>query len=355
MRWLFGGDLHKREKDITTIEGYVKCCNAVERKLIDKCKELSIDNFVSMGDWFDKGYGLDVAAGLSDYDMELEFSRVVKGNFYGLIGNHIRLNMDSNPELHLIQPHPVYKSRFGTVRTEQIIKTPDTLRDGTVQISFMHHKKDVSDVLAYKPVREPWATYHIALFHTPSIVPSQHLVGTGFEYHASPNTKIAEALDGVDLAIVGDIHKPLGKFIINRPNGQTTMIVPGSLTNTDASEENRHSMVMLPLIDVDAESNVSIQFVNFDLMTNMLTFKRKNLEKTRDKLKSLRGKAVENLYEPEEIIGVISSADETYTSLNAFMKAQGYTDMDRQLIRQVLNDPEDLGKLIEISTANSEM
>lgn len=344
----FAGDLHKRPKDITTIEGYVECTISVQRKLMQAIKDLRLDYFISLGDWYDKGYSSDVSSGLADYDIDIEMSNILKGNFYGLIGNHIRLNMDSNPELHIIQPHPVYKSRRACFREEQIMKTPDILRVGNVQISFMHHKKDVNDVHAYKPTRRDWAKYHIALFHTPSIVPNAQLIHTNYGYNASSNSSIGETLQGVDLAIVGDIHNPIGQFEVHTPTGNLTMIVPGSLTNTDASLQNRHEFILMPIITVEDDDSVKVEYYHFDLLTNLLTFKQKNVEASREKLKSLRGKAVKSLHESDDIVAVLGRSENAYTSLNAFMQAQQYTDVDKQLIRHVLNKPDDLDGLVRI-------
>ena len=58
---LFAGDLHKRAKDITTIEGYVNCNIAVQSALIEEIEKRNIDYFVSLGDWYDKGYIGDVS------------------------------------------------------------------------------------------------------------------------------------------------------------------------------------------------------------------------------------------------------------------------------------------------------
>jgi len=343
-RILLGTDLHKRARDISTIEGYVECTTAVQMDLMKTCTELGVTHFFHVGDWYDKGYTVDIAASLTDYDLDIKMSELLNGNFYGVIGNHLRLGMDSNPELHLIQPHDTYKSRRATSRQHQIIKTPDILRIGDVQISFMHHKKDVKDAMQYRPYREEWAKYHIALFHTESVVPSAQLAGTNYAYHALPSAKLARVLDGVDLAIVGHIHKPLGQFVV----GNTTMIVPGSLTNTDAGEAERHTMVNLPVIEINDDSTVAVSYRPFNLKTNMLTFKKKNIEKSQERLKSLRGKAVADLHDPEEIVTLLSNPETTYTSLNAYMQAQGYTDMDKKLIRQVLHDPLDIEKLISI-------
>lgn len=347
IKLLFGGDLHKLPKDKTTIEGYADCTQAVQASLMDIIRQREIDYFVSLGDWYDKGYGGDTAASHADTDYDIEMSKLLNGKFYGLIGNHIRLRMDSNPELMLIQPHEYYRSRRRVKRTEQIIKTPEVLRIGDVQISFMHHNKDAEDCLPYKPTRQDWAKYHIALFHTLSVIPSARLMETGYSYGAVSNTKIGQTLEGVDLAIVGDCHKPLGQFQINTPTGVTTMIVPGSLTNTDASEINRHHVIMLPLISIDEESRVTLAYERFDLHTNLLTFKQKNVERNMEKLRSLQGKAVEKLHEDTPLTAVVEKGQNVYASLNLFMESQNYTSTDKTLVKSILKDPADLNKLVE--------
>lgn len=344
---MFAGDLHKRSKDITTIEGYVECTNRVQHALMEDIKSLGVDCFVSLGDWYDRGYAVDVAASLADYDIDIEMSRLLGGRFYGLIGNHIRLNMDSNPELHIIQPHPVYKSRRPVIRKEQIMKTPTVLRVDDVQISFLHHRKDAAGALDYRAARAEWAKYHIALFHTPYIVPASRLADTDYGYSTSHTSKISQALEGVDLAIVGDIHNPLGSFVVPNVTGNTTMIVPGSLTNTDASVRNRHSMIMIPVLDIQG-GTVSVSYHNFDLQVNRLTFKQKNVEASKERLKTLRGKSVQDLHDPRDIAAVLGSPESIYLSLNAFMQAQGYSDVDRRLVQHVLDRPEDIEELVNI-------
>lgn len=345
---LLGGDLHKRPVDISTIEGYVECNYAVQQSLIDLIKEMLIDYFISLGDWYDKGYASDVSASLVDYDLDLEMRRILKGNFYGLIGNHVRLNMDSNPELHLIQPHPYLTSRRKTRRKEQILKTPEILRIRDVQISFQHYSMAKEKVIQYKPTREPWAKYHIALFHTPLIVPNAQLSQTAYGYNVSSNGSIAETLENVDLAIVGDIHKPIGRFIVNGATRSTVMIIPGSLTNTDAGEANRHTAISMPLIKISKDSEVQLKFVLFDLKTNLLTFKPKTNNINKEKIKTLRGNAVDELYEATDVVSALGNYEETIMSLNAFLNSKGYTTKDKKLIKSVLSNPSDLEALIGI-------
>lgn len=352
-RILIGNDLHKRMKDLTTIRGYIEGCRLVETDIISACKELGCTHFFSLGDWFDKGYGSDVAAALTHTDIDRDLYDAVNGNLYGVIGNHIKIRMDSNPELFLIQPHPVYRSRHPVNRKEQILKTPKDLILNGVQIHFMHWNKDAEDAYDYKAMINPDCHYHIGLYHTEYIIPSSMLMGVGMTEHHD-NTKISNALEHIDLAIVGHIHKPLGSFVINKNDGTTTtMIVPGSLTNTDAGEISRHEYVDMPLIDIDENGKVTLSYHRQSLHTEVLTFMKKNIsEDTREKLKSLRGNTKETLYGELEQTSFIGESS-GFISLNSFMKQQGYTAGDKSLIRTVINDPDNLDELLRIYKEDS--
>lgn len=345
---LLGGDLHKKWKDISTILGYTKVCRETQLDLINLIKELEATHFISIGDWFDSGYGSDVAAALTHTDIDREMAALLKGNFYGLIGNHIRIRMDSNPELFLIQPHSVYKSRHKVVRDYQIMKTPDDLILNGVQFHFMHWRKEAESARDYKALINKDCHFHIGLYHSEYMVPSTYLHGMGMMDAVNDTSAISSALEGIDIAIVGHIHKPLGSFQIHKMDGKiTTMIVPGSLTNTDAGELSRHHEVKLPLIDIDDDGTVSLSYVDFKLRTDELTFMKKTIsDDSREKLKSLKGNNMETLYGELEAASFIG--DTRFISLNSFMKEQGYTSGDKNLIRTVINSPDDLDSLVNI-------
>lgn len=343
----FAGDLHRRPKDITTVLGYMVANNAVTESLEKLVVEEELSHFVSLGDWYDKGYDASVPHALSHVDDDRRLSDLLQGNLYGLIGNHIRLGMDASPELHIIQPHPLYKSRVKIHRNEQIMKTPDTLMIGSVQISFLHHRIEYESVEQYKPKREAGVTYHIALFHTSKIIPTAQLVGTNYAYNASPNSAIARTLEGVDLAIVGDVHDALGMFRFN----ETTMIVPGSLTNTDSAESGRHHFINLPIITIHDDSKVTLKFKEFYLHTNLITFKPKVESEANSKLQSKRGKTIEDLYPQENATHTVLS--QGIHNLNDFMLQQNYTDVDKQLVRSVMTNAEDLKTLVKIFRGGS--
>ena len=168
-RILFANDLHKRSADISTIKGYRNVTIKVQYALMDLCVKLGITKFIHIGDWYDKGYQTSSTspvkeAGL-DARIDMEMKELLKGEFYGVIGNHIRLEYISNPELLLIQPNDMYKLDTENINIkEQIIKTPKVLTVNGVDIHFMHNLPRESSILQYKPDIRPEAKYNIGLF-----------------------------------------------------------------------------------------------------------------------------------------------------------------------------------------------
>ena len=348
-RFMLAGCLHKRHKDITTIEGYSDCTRAVQTALMEELKKNNCDGFISLGDWYDKGYGTEVMSSLDDTDIDRKMAEQLNGNFFGVIGNHIRLNLDTNPELFLIQPHDKFKTRRKVDRKEQIIKTPEYLFYNGVQISFMHYNQYAHSAVDYTPTRLNEAKYHIALFHTPYVIPSTELYKVQMQYEASSNTTIEQCLKDVDLAIVGDIHKPLGQFDIKHSNGRvTTMIVPGSLTNTNAGLGSRHDYVNIPIIEISDKGTVKVEYLDFYLHTNLLTFKNKEANVADEKLKSIRGNTVPSLYDRDQASIVDTLKDERVSlSLNLFMRQQGYTKYDVDIVNCVINDPNNINAMLK--------
>lgn len=348
-RFLFGGDLHKKAIDPPNIVGYVNCAIQVQKAIMHTCEKYKCDGFIHLGDWYDRGYVSDVPASLSDVELDREMRSFLHGEFYGLIGNHIRLKMDSNPELFLIQPHPILKSRRHAQRDYQIIKTPDKLKIGTVQISFMHCGPSKEKLLDFIPSRDDDTTYHICLFHTPHIVPNQQLQQAGLRINTYTMSDIGTVLKGVDLAICGDIHKPIGMFTVSHLFGTTTMIVPGSLTNTDAGKLNRHSSVKLPMVTINDDNSVKLEFVDFDLKTNMLEFKleeRKEAAKN-EKLDGIRAGRKKIVYSSGDNLISIDASPSAYTLYNLVQRL-GYSMQDKEMITSILNEPLDIDKLVSI-------
>lgn len=338
------GDLHKRPKDITTIKGYTSCCDTVQDSLITMIEDLGITHFISLGDWYDKGYVDDIASALADVSREERMSRMLNGNFYGVIGNHIRLKMDSNPELMLIQPHPIIKSRKPVSRTEQVIKTPDHIIIGGVQISLVHNKPGIESVEEYYIRRVPGVKFHIACVHDSKFIPNSMAEKAGLYASESTNTQLARTLKEVDLCIAGDIHTPLGLFDISP---KTKMYVPGSLTNTNAGMKGRHSSINIPILKIDDEAGTySISFHEFDLHLNMVTFNLKN--KSDDKLTTTRGNTLKSLYADDMSTAIATNGSSMPFLLSEFMSSQSYTSCDKKLVSCTVRKPDDINSLIKL-------
>lgn len=344
---MLAGDLHKRMRDGKIIN-YTRANFLVQTDLMKAIDDLGITHFISLGDWFDRGYGSDVAAALTHTDIDREMSLRLKGNFYGLIGNHIRLRMDSNPELFLIQPHPTLVSRHSIARDYQVIKTPDSLRLGPIQFCFAHYSQYAENALDYKVLLDPAAKYHIGLYHTEKIIPSTQLADLNMYANLSMNSQIAAALEGVDLAIVGHIHKKIGTFNISTQTRDVTMIIPGSLSNTDSGLVSRHDSIDIPIIETDDEADTfSISYYTQSLHTDILQFLHDDTEESqRVKLKSLQGNSVETLYSDFESVSFTGSGE--FLSLNRFFEQQGYTPGDKKMIKHVIHNPEDIITLLSI-------
>jgi len=341
---LFGTDLHKKNKDFTTIAGYMEATLAIEQDIIKFCEEKAVDAFIETGDWYDGGYGSSVGTALSHIELDRKLSDVVHGNFYGCIGNHILRNMDSNPELNLIQPSASIPTKDPVHRETPIIRTPNSVMFGSLQVSLMHFNPRSDCAAAYAPIRDEAASYHIAVYHTEKVVPNS-LMKEMNGYIVTQQNDIEFATRGVDFAIVGHIHKPLGFATIQHVDGtQTCLYVPGSLANTEVSSAI-HDSVKLPLVTVD-DDNITIEYVEFSLHTEMCTFEKKRSKTEEEKLNSLRGKSSANLYE-EVIEQTISDETMKYMSLQLFMEQNGYTSNDMSLVKLVRSTPEDLERMVD--------
>lgn len=269
-RILFVSDLHKRDCDFTTIAGYTKAVDAVQRDLLSFIREKGITHLVSLGDWYDKGYR-SINRSNNDRNFDEDLSRAVNGNFYICLGNHFFLERDNNPEMYLIQPSQYYKPTQPIYATQPVIRAVPSLRIGPVQISFFHYSKENKH---YVQERDPDVKLHIGVYHDEVVIPTQQREDGGVR-----GTTFTSTLDSVfaniDLAITGHIHRPLGKFDVHT-NGRTIpMIVPGSMCITTSAAADLHTEVQLPVVEITDEGNISCSLFTFDTHANLLRFYKK--------------------------------------------------------------------------------
>lgn len=269
-RILFVSDLHKRDCDFSTIAGYTKAIDAVQRDILSFIKQRGITHLVSLGDWYDKGYR-SINRSNNDRNFDEDLSRAVNGNFYICLGNHFFLERDNNPEMYLIQPSENYRPSQPIYATSPVIRAVPNLRIGPVQISFFHYSKSNKDYIAE---RDPEVKYHIGVYHDDTVVPTKQRNDAGFR-----GTTVTSYMDNVfaniNLAIVGHIHTPLGVFNIQSRGRELPMIVPGSLAITASGSNNLHTDVNLPVVEISDEGKVSCSLYTFDLHANLLRFYKK--------------------------------------------------------------------------------
>lgn len=269
-RILFVSDLHKRDCDFTTIQGYTNAVDAVQRDLLLFIKKAGITHLISLGDWYDKGYR-SINRHSNDRNLDEEFSRAVNGNFYICLGNHFFLERDNNPEMYLIQPHNLYRPTNAIYAQHQIIRAPDHIQIGGVRISLFHYSKKNK---SYHVDLDPSVTYHIGVYHDEVVVPSYVQKDAGL-IGGKPSTNLDFLLNNVNLAIVGHLHKPIGAVKIQAGARTVPMIIPGSLANT-ANSSTFHETVNLPVIEIGDDDNVSCMLYTFSLHTDLLRlYKRK--------------------------------------------------------------------------------
>lgn len=346
---VIAGDRHDRPQDISSIRGYCRGLDKVKADLYHKALSEGWTHFISLGDLYDAGYGSDVASALNHVNFDMLFNRLLKGNYYGLIGNHIRVRMDSNPELFLIQPHPTYKMSCTCTRTEQIIKTPNFLKLGNIGFYFMHYNPLARSVEDYKPKLDMSCSYHVGLFHTEMILP-RDLQLNGMAAMSESRGAIEQTLRGLDLVIDGHIHKPMDPIHITHPDGTVTLLyVPGSLTNTTSSENERHDFIDMPtLIFSDVDTAPTITYTRQSLHTEELQFlsidDRTNSTRVAT---TLAGNSKETLYD-ELVTETLELDGLDYLSVSDFMDANGYSVKDKQMVRQIIASPTNISLISEI-------
>lgn len=327
---LYLTDLHKKMQDVSTLRGYRNAVNLVMQDIFKLVEERQITHIVLGGDWYDSGFSAEVNLALVDVDDEKKLKNMVKGNLYGVIGNHINIKMSSNPELYLIQPHDKYRIRESERIKEQVIKTPEYLELEGVNLYFMHydwHESNAGfDLQTYHPKIRNNGGCNIAFYHTDLIASKRYC-----NFAKLSDDKVQSMLEGVDVAICGHIHQPIQPYYI----GKTLVWIPGSLTNTKSNEI--HNTVNLPLIHID-NGKISMDMVsNFNLHTDVITVK----EAKKVEIKKIDSKLNTDVSDEDIESRMMSTLD----WLN--LKSENPT-YDINLCNMIYNDPTNINNMINV-------
>jgi predicted phosphodiesterase len=252
-------DTHLRDVDFRTIRGFK---STVESFFMDTILSTihneGITDIMFMGDITDKGYR-SVGTSLSHSSiLERLKAEVPNGIFGTLLGNHFFIEMQNNPELYWIQPHPVYKPTEQIYRTEPILQTPDVFVIGNTQFSCFHfHPTDKR----YVKDRLPGIKTHIGLYHDDVVIPNS-IAG----YKASQED-LEYYYKNIDIAVHGHIHVPHNTVIVDIGSRKVPLIIPGSCSLTSSDERERHSTVSLPVFTLTQDS-CQLSFVTLNIGTH---------------------------------------------------------------------------------------
>lgn len=265
---MFVPDLHKRDVDFTSIKGFIGAVEQVQKDIIEALGKLEKPVFVSLGDWYDKGYR-STARTLADIYYDRKIAEKVGGDAYICLGNHFFLERDANPEMYIIQPSYLYKPRKDFPNQEAIFKTVPYLVIGDVQISFFHFNKEDKNYI--QPV-QPGVRHHIGIYHDDCVLPSNVRQQAG-GYGTTSNDYLNSIYSNVDLAIHGHIHISVGTNVYSMNSGKSVpMLIPGSLGITQNKEEMKHKSVQCPVVKIYEGGGFDVDFVEVSTHLDMLSF-----------------------------------------------------------------------------------
>lgn len=266
-RALITTDKHVIDKDFKTVQGYRKALRQNIEDQIEYCEQNEVTHVFDTGDIGDRGFKVLSQA----YSWEVLFRRWRETvDYYVTIGNHLFLEMDSNPELYWIQPSPFVQPKDADYvpPEEPLLKTVDSLVIGTVMFSFHHFNKTDKDYIRYRP---PGITHHHAIYHDDIILPSN--IQRDFYQTTNVDTNYLNSIyENVDSATVGHIHKPYGLVKMHINGREVPVDVPGSCGITNRGEAEVHSYVDLPQYDVYDDGTIEKTYVRFSTHLEMMTF-----------------------------------------------------------------------------------
>lgn len=260
-------DLHLRDVDFKTIGNYCKTVNRVFLDVIEFCIENNVTHVIQEGDLYDKGYR-HIDRSQNDSNLCRKLADALGGNFFKMIGNHFFIERDNNPAMYLIQPHSVYKPTNPIFQEKPVIQVPDVIMIEGVQFSLNHYSKDSK---VYVTPRQPGVAYHIGLFHDDTVVPNSVRQKLGMPVTVS-SEYLKMVYEGVDEAIVGHIHLPIGNSTLQIGGRDMSLDISGSLCITKSNE--LHTSISTPMYDVE-DGKVTKYYIDFSLHADKLKFYEK--------------------------------------------------------------------------------
>jgi len=267
-RVLYLSDLHWMYRDPTTVRHYMYTNELVYNDIIRCIKDQKITHIIQGGDWCDTGYK-SIGYNNRHSSMVEELRDLVNGNLFMVIGNHINLKKDDNPEVYWIQPTDRIQCSITTVRKQPLIKTPDYILLNTTQISLFHFNKDNKE---YHRNLEPYMKHHIGCFHDDYAIPNS--ITSNMYMNA---TQIERIYANIDVAIHGHIHIPQDPMTIRVGNREVAVFIPGSHHIQTVDSRDLHMSIKAPIIEV-SDKGYKMHLYEFKTYAEELNFRRDNKE-----------------------------------------------------------------------------
>lgn len=260
-------DRHKRDIDFSSIKGYCDASAQVTEDILEIIQEKDITHVVEMGDLYHRGY-TKISAQYADVMDDIAIRDAVNGNYYGVVGNHLMLERDNNPEFYLIQPNnypdlqPILKRKF----RQPIIRVVDDLVIGPVQMSFFHYNKENKDYVAE---RRNGIKYHVGFYHDDSVVPNHVREQCGIKAKVTSDY-MNRIYSNIDYAFLAHIHTDIGLMKLKLKSGKIVLAyLQGAATITSSKASEYHKYVMLPIIQI-YENTMIVEKVKLSLHTEMM-------------------------------------------------------------------------------------
>lgn len=338
-RILFVTDLHKRYSDSSSIKGQLDAQQAIQEDIISAVDKFGFTHIVITGDWYDRGFrGIGPAYGAMEMDRRI--SAAVNGEVYLCVGNHLYLERDDNPELYIVQPNNMIKPSITIPMPDKpIFKLENSLRIGSVLISFFHYSKVNKQYVAHRPDD---VTTHIGVYHDDCCVPGYISEMDGFAAKSS-NTYMNDIYRNIDIAVHGHIHSKVGLVPFELNTGRKVpLFIPGSLGITQNKESMKHTDVSLPVIEINDDYSIMAKVVNFSTHMELLKFYDTNKKKKKEVITD----AKDAQFVPNSV---------ATRSLSDYMAAKGYMPTQMKLIDAAANGTLNLGTAVYIMSEVNEV
>lgn len=332
-RVLFISDLHKSDRDMSTIKGRVEVQRMIQRDIIEFNKRNGVTHNIIGGDWYHRGFH-STGAAYSAFEEDRELAASVNGNVYLCLGNHFFLERDDNPEMYIIQPNALYKPKDSISSPEKpIFNVVNELLIGKVQFSFFHFNKLNKD---YHNTLKPGAEHHIGIYHDDNVVPTWVREKEGYAAKATSSAYMSQIFDNVELGLFGHIHTKIGlvKYALN-DGREIPLFIPGALGITANSDRYKHTEVQLPIIDIFEDGHYEVKLASFSTHIDKLRFyenKSRKKDLTTDQVM---------LNNSDAFKGV-----NTNLTLSAYMKNCGHSDLVLRFLDQAKVGCLDLPKVM---------